>query len=252
MLISFSELLGRSWRYTTREYRHFLPFVAWLILPNVVLALFGYLAMWVGVSTSSMALNFITAIILLMLVVLNALLSVWISLSLTYCVGRGVTSGITPDWRESFHATVPFYWSGVWVSILTTLVVIGGTVIFLIPGIIFMGWYLFSIYEVIFSHERGTGALAASKSLVVGRWWSVVSRFLVVALVYTSISIGIQAVANMLVPLQSTFFSQQLVGNGIRSVATSLIAPFIVAAMVTLYVNVKQTPKTVQAPNLKS
>jgi hypothetical protein len=75
-----------------------------------------------------------------------------------------------------------------WISLLAGLAVMGGFILFVIPGIIFAVWFGFSIYVFIFDGIKGSSALKKSKELVKGYWWPVFARFLVIWIVAMLIS----------------------------------------------------------------
>ena len=56
------------------------------------------------------------------------------------------------------------------VSILQGLIVLGGILLLVIPGIIFIIWYAFATMAVILEEKRPREALAFSHSLVRGRF----------------------------------------------------------------------------------
>lgn len=71
----------------------------------------------------------------------------------------------------------------IWVAILVTLAVLGGTLLFIIPGIYLAVVLSFSQILVLDQNLRGTKAMAASRDLVTGRFgpylWRVVAGGLV-------------------------------------------------------------------------
>lgn len=76
---------------------------------------------------------------------------------------------------QGAHKLIPI----VWVSFLTSLMIAGGFILFVVPALIFFVWYKFSSYEVVMDDVGGTAALGASRRLVTGRWWAVFVRLLV-------------------------------------------------------------------------
>lgn len=72
---------------------------------------------------------------------------------------------------ESFKVAFQKYFPYLLVFILVTLVVFGGILLLIVPGIIFMVWFLFFEYPVILEDRRGTSAMRRSKQLVQGNGW---------------------------------------------------------------------------------
>ncbi|HBK34353.1 TPA: hypothetical protein DEP34_01720 [Candidatus Uhrbacteria bacterium] len=59
------------------------------------------------------------------------------------------------------------------VAVLQCLVVLGGFLLLIVPGIIFLIWFAFAQIAVILDHQRGFDALSFSREIVSGRFWSV-------------------------------------------------------------------------------
>ncbi len=65
-----------------------------------------------------------------------------------------------------------------WVSLLSGLMVLGGFILFVIPGIIFAIWFCLARYVFAFEGKKGLMASWRSKELVRGYWWPVFGRLL--------------------------------------------------------------------------
>lgn len=65
----------------------------------------------------------------------------------------------------------PFIWRTLVASILTVLAVIGGLILFIIPGLIFLGWFALSSYAVVSEDLGAVDSMKRSKALVKGRVW---------------------------------------------------------------------------------
>lgn len=63
-------------------------------------------------------------------------------------------------------------------SLLSGLAVIGGLILLIIPGLIFMVWFSFSSQVVLYENLSWTRALSRSHDLVRGRFWPVVGYLL--------------------------------------------------------------------------
>ncbi|OGZ66043.1 MAG: hypothetical protein A3D34_02580 [Candidatus Staskawiczbacteria bacterium RIFCSPHIGHO2_02_FULL_33_16] len=75
------------------------------------------------------------------------------------------------------------------ISLLSFLCIIGGLILFIIPGIIFATWFVFSNYAFIFEGTKGKKALLQSKELVKGYWWPVFLRFLLICIFSALVSL---------------------------------------------------------------
>ncbi len=75
-------------------------------------------------------------------------------------------------------------WSVFLVVLLQSLVIMGGVVLLVIPGIILMVYYGFSSVIMVVEGKKGRAALAQSKAYVKGKGWKVFGRGLLLFLVY--------------------------------------------------------------------
>lgn len=75
------------------------------------------------------------------------------------------------------------------ISFVVGLIVLGGTVLLIIPAIMFGVWYSFSILLVLDKNMRIGDALKTSKLMVKGNFWKVLGRFFVFGLFTIAISI---------------------------------------------------------------
>jgi hypothetical protein len=89
----------------------------------------------------------------------------------------------------------------IWVSSLFAFIVGGGFFLFLIPGVIFLIWFLFAQFIVVAEDERGMDALLKSKEYVSGKWFDIFLRVLILWL----ISVGFNLIP-VVGPILSIFF----------------------------------------------
>ncbi|XOA43073.1 MAG: hypothetical protein ACKKMO_01195 [Candidatus Nealsonbacteria bacterium] len=84
------------------------------------------------------------------------------------------------------------YWPFFLVSLLTGLAIGLGFLLFIIPGIIFAIWFVFSYYTVICEDKRGFKALSRSRQLVKGYWWPTAKRVYTIMIITIPLSMGAQ------------------------------------------------------------
>jgi hypothetical protein len=80
-------------------------------------------------------------------------------------------------------------WRFIWVYSLFGFIVGGGFLLFVIPGVIFLVWFLFSAFVAVAEEETGMGALLKSKEYVRSRWFDVFLRAFVIWLVSVGLSV---------------------------------------------------------------
>lgn len=100
----------------------------------------------------------------------------WVSVSCVYAIKeRNQKIGIKESLAKGWNKLI----SWLWISILNIVIVGLGLLLFIIPGIIFAIWFVFSGYILVSEDLRGMEALSRSRQLVKGNWWKIFWRFLI-------------------------------------------------------------------------
>lgn len=98
-------------------------------------------------------------------------------LALTAALACLVESSILQNecsWGEALRHGLMRFAALSMTGILEFLILIGLTMLLIIPGLIWAGYYIFVVYVVVLRNLRGKAALDYSKRLVSGKWWRVV------------------------------------------------------------------------------
>lgn len=123
------------------------------------------------------------------------------------------------------------FWSYVWVVMLSNLIVAGGMVLLIIPGVIFGVWFGLSLYVLILEGHIGRAALLRSKQLVSGKWGSVFWRFLFLGLISWLV----------LIPFYVLSYFYKSLGQGLVQLANALFTfPLSLAYGALLFRNLSQ------------
>lgn len=240
MLKTATELIVESWELYAKNWRKFLPFIVMLFLPTFILSALGAITLYLSVylPSSSLASN----IIILVVFAASLVFAVWVTVALAKTMLSCLLAKPT-EWRETFSSSSNLIWPVILASFFVTLIVLGGTLLLIIPGIIFAVWYSFTSYVVIFEGVHGLDALRASKSLVVGRWWSIVWRLAITTLVFGFLSSMLSYVLAYLIRLLPLpMFIQSASASAFSSLASAIIAPLSAGAVLILYQSAKQNP----------
>lgn len=240
MLKTTTELIVESWELYAKNWRKFLPFIVMLFLPTFILSALGAITLYLSVylPSSSLASN----IIILVVFAASLVFAVWVTVALAKTMLNCLLAKPT-EWRETFSSSSNLIWPIILTSFLVTLIVLGGALLLIIPGIIFAVWYSFTSYVVIFEGVHGLDALRASKSLVVGRWWPVVWRLAITTLVFGFLSSALSyALAFLIRMLPLPLFIQSASASAFASLASAVIAPLSAGAILILYQSAKQNP----------
>jgi hypothetical protein len=244
MLLTASQIIEQSWNIFTKHWRTILAYCGWLVLWGAGYMLFVVAFVFVYVilrNIGSLALFLIVNFLFLASIFLA---SIWFLTLLTTAFSKVIKSFIDqqtpPSFRSLFKTNHHLIWPVVGVSIIVGLIIFGGTLLFVVPGIIFTLWYYFAMYEVIFYEKRGWQALQESKALVVGRWWAVAWRLVVPALFYVFISIIISFGTGLLVRYGG--LAGGIFGTFIDLATNLLTSALVLICTLLIYFNLKANP----------
>jgi len=119
----------------------------------------------------------------------SIIVSAWSYASLLFVV-KDRKEGI--DFKEALERgwtrIVPFFW----ISSFVFAAVLGGTIFFIIPGVIFSVWFLFSACVLVAEGKKGVSAMKRSRQLVKGRWWDVFLKVLMWMLLFILAVIAVE------------------------------------------------------------
>ncbi|TSC84320.1 MAG: membrane protein [Parcubacteria group bacterium Gr01-1014_13] len=242
MLKTATELVVDSWDLYVKNWRKFLPFIIMLFLPTLILSALGTISLYLSVylPSSSLASN----IIILIVFAASIVFAIWVTIALARAISDSLLAKPT-NWKETFLTSSTLIWPVVFTSFLVSLSVIGGTLLFILPGIIFAVWYSFASYAVIFEGAKGLSAMRASKALVVGRWWPIAWRLAIAALIFGLLNYMVSFALTYLIELLPLpMFIESASVSVLSSLSSSVIAPLSAAATLILYLSAKQNPVT--------
>jgi hypothetical protein len=146
------------------------------------------------------------------------------------------------------HFIIP----AVWVSLAMILISLGGTLLFIIPGIIVSVLSMFSVFAVVIDHHEKTDAIMHSWHLVRGKWFAVFFRValanivfglcsLVIFLIFWALGLGetpIQVVANAKLGIHTMSMSE----SALEQIVMNIVSlPLTISFLAVLYENLKQT-----------
>lgn len=179
---SFDELLFLSWEFYKRNFVNILkifglPFLIVMIMLGILLLFPNFQSATDQSVEPEVSANLIIAIPLVIFIILmiiaGIIFTIWPQAAfLNLLKIREVSSeplSVIVLYKQSFHWILPLFVIG----LLYFLVVAGGFLLLIIPGIIFMVWLMFGSYAYVFEGKRGAQALLRSKQLVFGYWWRI-------------------------------------------------------------------------------
>lgn len=184
--------------------------------------------------------------VVLLAVIMAAIASVPLTLSLTRTLYRLYTGASVPAISEEIHTVKPLIWPSIFTSILAGIIVLGGTILFIIPGIWLGICYSLVHTAVAIDGHKGMAALKTSKDLIRGRWWRVFWWNLAPGLVIWIVSAFLQFI--LLTP--TGFFAGvsleggYLLSNLMGPVVSLLIFPLATLPAVIMYTELKKIGPT--------
>ena len=252
MLISAKDIINQTFELYQKNYKIFLKYISLLFIPTSITAL-----------TATLLGKFLTVIetlgfsvpllIYLLIIILSSLANIWVDICLIKIISKileGTANHL--DLKEELANNAHLILPVILVSILTSLIIFGGCLLFIIPAIIFYIWIKFAKLAVILEQANPLTALKISKNLVKERWWKVCWRLLAPAVVFTLMLFFVQWLIVMPIEVILNNFNFNNIALTIILIIYTLLAacisilflPLYNTALIILYKNLKATPQT--------
>lgn len=246
--MNIADLVSGGWNNYRSYWRHFLPYIFLLIITGAILFLAGYVG--IEIELHLKANRLINDIIILLIYIASLIFSLWITIGLIQTAAAAWKKQTPLSWKDTLtnnnHLIIPVAIN----SILVTLIIAAGSILFVVPGIIFFVWYNFASYEIILDNKNWKEAFAVSKSLVIGRWWKIAWRILAIILIYSVISaiiqMGIVSIIGLIRGISAT--TLEVTNNSLASLLNIILTPPLVGSLVGLYLNAKENPLVITPP----
>jgi len=126
------------------------------------------------------------------------------------------------SFREVLGVAKKFFWKYLWLVIIMGLLLILLFILLIIPGVIFMIYWIFASYILMNEKKGAWESLKRSKQIVKGRWWRTFGFMILIALV----AIVVSLVAGF-IPFIGGF------------VSTLILSPFITIFLKNFYLDMK-------------
>ncbi len=247
MLVTATQLLTKSIDLYKKHLGRYVTYSAILAIPTILISIASAsIGMLILVTQ-----NFLTGFsIFIIFAIIMSLIGFVISLALIRAIADDYTEmvaqPIISTMRQSIHLLIP----AILISILTTLVVFGGIILLIIPGIIFALWFTFSVHALVIDKKHSIDALKYSKSLVSGHWFSILWRLFAPFILITIAIMIVQWIFAMILGIQTDsqfqFTITQTIYLILSTIINILITPITVAIPTILYIELKKT--SIQQP----
>lgn len=231
--IGAMDLISQAWHLYRKNFDTFLP-------PMVILALFAVL----GVAIDTLQYPFKPTIDVIVMVLL-LLASIWLNvvfIKITDKVLSGEKVDINLIYKESYARSPRYFW----VEVVYTLIVLGGSILLIVPGLIFATWFFFSRVIVILGDrsKKINEILTESKELFRGRFgntlWRLIAPQLFFSFILMVISFGIAGIITG-GQMDIAELSQNAYVSLLLSLVSALLTPLMTLPIVSLYRELKKS-----------
>ncbi len=248
MLISITDIIKQSVTLIMQHKMFMFRYILLLLIPSVcstMLLILFIIFIPEGWHIGNVGISYI---LYLLTTIGLSLVSFWFSMTLIRVLAKTYDGHVALSMVAELRNATPIVWPGIVVTILTGLVVFGGTLLLIIPGVIFAIWFTFAIYGVAIHNIRPMEAMKTSKAMVDGRWWKVFWRLIIpivlfgitIAILLYLIEIPISYTLLRTDPESALFVTWSILSNIIISFATLLMVPFTAAVPIILYTDLKK------------
>lgn len=164
--------------------------------------------------------------------VLELLFGVLATMGIAFLVENHM-QGRTLDAWNVLKKAVNRWASAVGTKIIAGIIIMGLSLLLIVPGLIWSVYYIFVTFVVALRMKSGSEALKYSKSLVVGRWWKVFGY----TIVFGVVTIGVATIFGVIIGL----FLDNLIVDFILSVITDIMGSFYIVAQAVFFLNLEYT-----------
>ncbi|MFH1404746.1 MAG: hypothetical protein ABIH21_01450 [Patescibacteria group bacterium] len=236
MLPSIRSLLRDSFNYYKQNSATLAGFAAWLLLPFAALVLIEFIqndAVYVFVGG--------------LISIIEIILSLWI-LIILILTSEKIIKKKELDISNLQNRAKLLLPSLAFVMILELVIILGGFVLLIIPGLLFIIWFSYVEFAVVLDNKKGMGALTMSRNQFKNRFWLVawktIAGPMAIFFVYVIvISIVLSIIGTVLgLDLQNTVFGETppIWADIIATVSQIFLIPWIVLYTTILYIDLKK------------
>lgn len=265
----FGELFLSSWEEYRKNFLVFLIiFLLLSLIPSIILYLLGIPITSLNTEISNLGKNSdpvqlldifskyrYNLLISFVFFIISILLSVWMYSSLTY---NSLYRKKSMSVKESLRGGWKYYLRYLLFGIVSSIFLIGLFLLLIIPGVIFMVFWIFSVYILVGENKGIIDSLKGSYRLVKGRWWRTFGFLLLFFLIciiifafFGLVSDGINYLINPQFVLDKfsknpnyTFNNiviiNELIGVLFSFTASLIVIPFVILFLKNFYIDSKK------------
>lgn len=154
---------------------------------------------------------------------------------------EGTILGNNPSWGSALRKGFSRWGSAVGTSILSGLIILGLTLLLIVPGIIWAVYYTFWLYVVALRNIGGKTALDYSKNLVVEQWWRVLGIIIVIAIA--------DLITGLIVNVPFWFLPDNLILNVLSNTTMDVISGLFTITSIVFFLNTDYLKNNVPSQN---
>jgi hypothetical protein len=148
-------------------------FVGIAAVPLVVSFLLNFAASLLPTPSGDLLVLVFYFTLYLAIVIASFILQVWGTAALIVVLASEEKEiGVKEAYQKSRQRLRPF----LWLEVILALILAGGTILFVVPGIIFSVWFVLAPFILLTEDVKSTEALFRSRYYIKGNWWGVVRR----------------------------------------------------------------------------
>jgi hypothetical protein len=243
MLITSIEIIKNSWKIYQKNFRALVPYMLILIIPNFVLGATGIMSLFLDQFTKAGIWIMLNNLTVVAIVIASALFSLWANIALVKTIKEIILGKEVIKLKQGLNISSHLIWPAIVTSLLVILIILGGTILLIIPGIIFSLWYTFAYYVIILEEKTGMNALRESKKMVYGRWWEIFFRLFLPGIFFGLILMIINSIATNLTQYIFHGTYSALISKGLLLAAINSIAiPLSALTTILLYLSARENP----------
>lgn len=232
-LLSIRDLLNQSWELFKKRFTVLLAITLLAVIVNAVIS--ALVVLDIG---GSFTINTLTNFSVSSAFVIGGVILGGIAMAVVYLWTQAaiiVAISDTTD-KVDIKATLQKAWKYIgsyfWLSVLSGFILLGASLLFIIPGIIMGLWFSMAVAVLIVENVKGTGALVKSKRYVQGNFRDVWVRFAVLALLFI--------VGSFITSLFVKIFDNSVVESAINIVLSLFSTPFSMIYSYLIYKNLRE------------
>lgn len=142
---------------------------------------------------------------------------------------EGAIFGTDLLWGDAMRKGFSRWGSAVGTSILAGFILLGLTLLLIVPGIIWTVYYTFWLYVVALRGIGGKTALDYSKNLVVGQWWRILGITIVIAIV--------DLITGFIVNIPFWFLPDNIIVNVLSNTSMDIVGGLFTVTSIVFFLN---------------